>query len=299
MLKTLLKEPLFHFLFIGAVLFVLFGIVGESDTGPDNRIEVTQADVERLVATWQRRWNRLPTPSELNNLVESYIREEILYREAVAMGLEKDDSVVRRRMAQKIEFLFKDISTPPEPTDGDLQAYLEKYPDKFTSPARYNFSHIYLSVDKRGENAMKDAGELLTKLQNNPNQKDPTQFSDLFMFDYDFADITEFEITRIFGEQFAKALAGIKTGQWQGPVDSGYGIHLVKVGKRIEPSLPPLAEIRDKVQMEYIAELQRNANQKFYLSLRERYEVVVEPFSADDKSVAMGNGSEDKKAAIQ
>ncbi|WP_455366752.1 peptidylprolyl isomerase [Kaarinaea lacus] len=298
MLKQLIKEPLFHFLFIGAVLFVLFGIVGESDTGPNNRIEVTQADVDRLVATWQRRWNRPPTINELNNMVESYIREEILYREAVAMGLEKDDSVVRRRMAQKIEFLFKDISTPTEPTDADLQAYLEKHPEKFTTPARYDFSHVYLSVDKRGNQAMADAQQLLAKLQKESNQSDPTQFSDLFMFDYHFADITDFEITRIFGEQFTKALADIKTGQWQGPVDSGYGIHLVKVEKRTEPSLPPVAEIRDKVKTEYIAELQRDANQKFYQSLRERYEIVVES-SDTEKSVAMGNGSEDKKAVVQ
>ncbi len=298
MLKQLIKEPLIHFLFIGAVLFVLFGIVGESDTGPNNRIQVTQADVDRLVANWQRRWNRLPTPGELNNLVESYIREEILYREAVAMGLERDDSVVRRRMAQKIEFIFKDISTPVEPTDADLQAYLEKHPEKFTYPARYDFSHVYLSVDKRGEQAKKDAQQLLEELQKESSQSDPTQFSDLFMFDYYFADITDFEITRIFGEEFTKQLAGLKPGEWQGPVDSGYGIHLVKVDKRIEPSLPPVAEIRDKVKTEYIAELQRDANQKFYQSLRERYEIVVESSDAE-KSVAMGNGSQDKEAIVQ
>ena len=284
---------------VGAVLFVLFGIVGESDTGPNNRIEVTQADVDRLVANWQRRWNRLPTPGELNNLVESYVREEILYREAVAMGLEKDDSVVRRRMAQKIEFLFKDISTPAEPADADLQAYLEKHPEKFTTPARYDFSHIYLSVDKRGDRAVEDAQQLLAKLQNESNQNDPTQFSDLFMFDYHFADISDFEVTRIFGESFTKQLAVLEAGAWQGPVDSGYGIHLVKVEKRIEPSLPPLLEVRERVQTEYTAELQREANQKFYQSLRARYDVIVEPFSADDKSVAMGDGLQAKEATIQ
>ena len=299
MLKQLLKEPLFHFLFIGAVLFVLFGLVGESDSEPNNRIEVSQADVDRLVATWQRRWNRPPTPSELNNLVESYIREEILYREAVAMGLEKDDSVVRRRMAQKIEFLFKDISTPAKSTDADLQAYLEKYPDKFTSPAHYNFSHIYLSVDKRGDQAMQDAQQLLAKLQSESSQSDPAQYSDLFMFDYHFADITDFEITRIFGESFTKQLSDLEIGTWQGPVDSGYGIHLVKVEKRIEPSLPPLAEIRDKVKTEYIAELQRDANQKFYQSLRERYEVVINTSDTEQKSLAMGDGPKGEEAAIQ
>jgi len=299
MLKKLIKEPLIHFLFIGVVLFALFGIVGEPETGLSNRIEVMQADVDRLVATWQRRWNRPPTPSELNNLVESYVREEILYREAVAMGLEKDDSVVRRRMAQKVEFLFKDISTPPEPADADLQAYLDKNPGKFTRPARYTFSHIYLSVDKRGDKAMKDAQQLLSQLQNNPNQKDPTQYSDMFMFDYHYADISDYEITRIFGEQFTKQLAELNTGEWQGPVDSGYGIHLVQVQQRIDPVLPLLVEIRDRVKTEYVAELQRDANQKFYQSLRERYEVVVESYKADEKSVAMGNGEKTREAPIQ
>ncbi|WP_455200816.1 peptidylprolyl isomerase, partial [Kaarinaea lacus] len=198
----------------------------------------------------------------------------------------------------KIEFIFKDISTPVEPTDADLQAYLEKHPEKFTYPARYDFSHVYLSVDKRGNQAMADAQQLLAKLQNESSQSDPTQFSDLFMFDYHFADITDYEVTRIFGEQFTKALAELKTGQWQGPVDSGYGIHLVKVEKRTEPSLPPLEEVRDKVKTEYIAELQRDANQKFYQSLRERYEIVVESGNTE-RSVAMGNGSQDKEATVQ
>lgn len=287
MINQLIKEPLLHFLLIGVALFALFGIVGESENKQENRIVVSQADVDRLVVTWQKRWNRLPTPSEINNLVESYIREEILYREAVAMGLEKDDSVVRRRMAQKIEFLFKDIATPPKPSDEQLQAYLDNNSKKFTTAARYSFSHVYFSVDKRGEKVLDEAKQLLAHLQSDPGHIDITQMGDVFMFDYQFTNVKDFEVARLFGEKFVYALNGLDSGQWSGPVDSGYGVHLVLVQERVDPIVPALTEVRDRVKMEYIAEQQRDANQMFYESMRERYDIAIEGVTEKSESVAL------------
>jgi len=276
MLRKLLHEPLIHFLFIGIVLFALFGMVGEPESDRDNRLVVTQAHVDRLVKTFQKRWNRTPGQNEVNNLVEGFIRQEILYREALAMGLDKDDAVVRRRMAQKIEFMFNDIATPPEPDDAQLQAYLEKNPEKFKRPARYTFSHVYLNADKRGDKVIDDAKQLLARLKQSAHKIDVSAAGDALMLDHHYTDFSEPEVARLFGQQFSEKLNNIGPGQWTGPLDSPYGVHLVNVQQRTDTRLPKLTEIRDQVKREYIFDRQRDANEQFYNNLRKRYEVIVE-----------------------
>lgn len=276
MLKKLLHEPLIHFLFIGIVLFALFGMVGEPESGKGNRLVVTQAYVDRLVKTFQKRWNRMPGQVEVNHLVEGFIREEILYREALAMGLDKDDAVVRRRMAQKIEFLFKDIATPPEPDDAQLQAYLKKHSEKFRRPARYTFSHVYLNADKRGAKVLDDAKQLLARLKQSAHKIDVSAAGDALMLDHHYTDFSQPEVARLFGQQFSEKLSDIGPGQWAGPVDSPYGVHLVNVQQRTDTRLPKLVEIRDQVKREYIYDRQRDANEQFYNNLRKRYEVIFE-----------------------
>jgi peptidyl-prolyl cis-trans isomerase C len=276
MLQKLRHEPLIHFLFIGVALFALFGMVSEPESEKDNRLVVTQAHVDRLTKTFQKRWNRTPGQNEVNFLVEGFIRQEILYREALAMGLEKDDAVVRRRMAQKIEFMFKDIATPPEPDDVQLQDYLKKHPKKFRRPARYTFSHVYLNADKRGDKVFDDAKQLLARLNQNTNKSDLSAAGDALMLDHHYTDFSEPEVARLFGRQFSEKLNTIGPGQWTGPLDSAYGVHLVNVQQRTDTRLPKLVEIRDQVKREYIFDRQRDTNEQFYNNLRKRYEVIVE-----------------------
>jgi parvulin-like peptidyl-prolyl isomerase len=276
MLKKLLHEPLIHFCFIGIVLFALFGMVGESESDRDNRLVVTQAHVDRLVKTFQKRWSRMPGQAEVKNLVEGFIRQEILYREALAIGLDKDDAVVRRRMAQKIDFMFKDIATPSEPDDAQLQDYLKKHPEKFTRPPRYTFSHVYLNADKRGDKVIDDAKQLLARLQQSANKPDLSTAGDALMLDHHYTDFSQPEVARLFGQQFSEKLNTIGPGQWTGPLDSAYGVHLVNVQQRTDTRLPTLVEIRDQVKREYIFDRQRDANEQFYNNLRKRYEVIVE-----------------------
>lgn len=288
MLKQLLKEPLVHFLFLGAGLFALFGLTNDTVTESDNEIVVTQADIDRLVASWQRSWNRLPSPTEVQQLIASYVEEEVLYREALAMGLEKDDPVVRRRMAQKLKFLFEDIATPAEPTDEQLRAYLDRHPDKFRLPARLTFSHIFLSVDQRGDQAYAEAEQLLQRLESTPDLVDLAQAGDSFMLDSHYADAGDFEISRVFGEAFTRQIMTLAPGPWHGPVESGYGLHLVQVQERVDAALPPLADIRDRVKTEYLADQRQEANEKFYEGLRQRYQVIVQQEGDGNKNIALG-----------
>lgn len=274
-IKRLLREPLLHFLLIGVGLFLLYSQVGDPETGIDHRIVVTEADIERLGSLWERRWSRPPTGKERDRLIEDYIREEILYREALALGLEQDDTIVRRRMAQKMEFLFKDYAGQSEPTEDELQAFLDANADQFTESRRYTFTHVYLNRDRRGESVEKEAEQLLRHLRKQSGPVDAAQIGDRFMFQHHFNKQSEDQIARMFGTVFSTRLADLETGTWEGPVDSGYGVHLVYISHRTEPRLPDLAEIRDRVRTELMASRQREAEEAFYQQLRQRYEIVV------------------------
>ena len=163
-IRNLLREPLLHFLVIGAGLFFLFNQVGDPEVGADNRIVITQADLDRLAAVWLRRMGRPPTSQEREQQLDHYIREQVLYREALAMGLDQNDVIVRRRLAQKMEYLFNDLSLIPEPTEAELSLFLSENPEKFTVPASISFNQIYLDPTRRGQKVHEDAKKLLTQL---------------------------------------------------------------------------------------------------------------------------------------
>jgi peptidyl-prolyl cis-trans isomerase C len=272
----LLKEPLLHFLLIGAGLFLLFARVG--DPGPErtDRIVVTADDVEQMATLWSRRWQRPPTPAEREGLVQAQIREEVLYREALTLGLETDDTIVRRRMAQKMEFLLEDLAPPREPTDAELEAFLRDNAERFRQPARYSFTHVYLSTDKRGEQALQDARFLLDDLRIRGQDADVLAVSDPFMLDLHMKDRTEHDISRAFGREFVAVLRQVPVGRWHGPVESAYGVHLVLVRERIGAPQPELAEVRDRVRDDLLHQRRQEANEAMIERLKERYEILVE-----------------------
>jgi hypothetical protein len=272
----ILKEPLLHFLLIGAGLFFLFSRVGDPVAGRVDRIVITGDDIDAMSTLWSRRWQRPPTAAELNGLIESRIREEVLYREAGILGLEKDDTIVRRRMAQKMEFLLADLAPQTESTEQELQAFLEENTERFQEPARYSFMHIFLSRDQRGEQVDEDARRVLDELRDPGRNADPLELGDPFMQGQQMVAYSEREVGRVLGRDFAQALPKLPVAQWQGPIESAYGGHLVYVYERAEPHMPALAEIRERVQSELMAERQRQANEAIFLRLRERYEIVIE-----------------------
>ena len=269
------REPLVHFFVLGAGIFLLSALIGESDE-PLDEIVVSAGQVDRLVETWQRTWQRPHTPAELEGLIEDYIREEILYREAMAMGLDQDDTIIRRRLRQKMEFLPQDLVEQAEPTEVELQTYLGEHPDAFQVESRLTFQQIYLNRDRRGANAEKDARKLLADLQSNSGPVEPLAWSDPIPLPHEIESLPEREVARIFGQEFVSGLAQIEPGGWTGPVSSGYGLHLVRVGERLPPQMPALAEVREAVEREWRFMRRQEMDEQFFSSLRAGYTIEVE-----------------------
>ena len=282
----LLREPLVHFLLLGAGLFMLFSVVGDSSGTGSNSIVVSTGQVGQLVEIWTRTWQRPPTKEELEGLIEDHIREEVYYREAMAMGLDRDDTIVRRRMRQKLEFLTDDLVAAFDPTEEQLEAYFNEHPDDFRVPSRLSFQQIYFNRDRRGEQAMRDAESLLTRLDGASSDVDTAALGDSLMLPGDYDLVSEDEVARRLGNEFAAALAELQVGRWSGPVESGYGLHLVLIRERQPAFLPALAEVREEVEREWKVARRKEVAEAFYQGLRERYSVIVERESAAGESGA-------------
>ena len=268
-----LRAPLLHFLILGLLLFGLYSRYGEKGETVTKEIVVSSQQVQLLSSLWEKQWRRPPTPQELDGLVQSFIREEVLYREALAMGLDKDDTVVRRRLAQKIEFLAQDLATQIEPSDQELRTFFEEHPEVFEEPALITFTHVYINIDRHGDRSFDVADEVLAKLR---ADGDPSQLGDSFMLQRDYLRKSPAEVARHFGSQFAAEVFELEKGEWQGPVQSGYGLHLVLVDSQEEPYLPSLEDVRTLVRDEFMSFRRREVDELFYNRLREGYEITIE-----------------------
>ena len=280
----ILREPLLHFILLGAAIFAVYGFVTRHRTDKPGEIVVTQGTLENIITGFTRTWQRPPTEEELRGQIREYIREEAAYREALAMGLDRDDTIVRRRLRQKLEFLSDDLATRVEPTDADLQSFLRTHPGLFQSEPRFTFRHVYLNPQQHGANRAADEARLLAELQRGGANADLSSLGDPFLLAPSFQNVSLAEVKQVFGDQFASALAALPTSHWQGPVASGYGAHFVFLSQRTEGSLPALPEIRDQVRREWFNTRRSEATEKFYQALLKRYTVKIEP--AEEKKLA-------------
>ncbi len=299
-IRQLTREPLFHFLLIGAGIYGAYALYGTPDEGiANNTIVVDAGRIDLFISAWEQRWNRPPTEQELNGLINQFIREDILYREAVGMGLDKDDPITRRRMAQKLEFLTRDIASLKEPLDGELESYFEDNKDKFQDPDLITFSHVFIDPDKRGDETLDDAALLLSELQAaGSSDINVSGLGDRFMLQNYYPQKTELEIRKQFGSGFSAAVMQLEPGQWHGPVLSGYGTHLVYVDALEKAPAPVFADVKDSVFENWQAQQQEEFNEEFFESLKSRYEIVIEtaPLAPDstargDSDIAEGNSS--------
>jgi len=276
-MPQLFKEPLLHFLLAGALLFAVYGWLNPDTAGPDNqRIEITPAVVQGLEETWTRQWRRPPEPEEIASLIEEYIREEIFYREAIALGLDQGDTIIRRRLAQKMEFLTEDPGIQASPTDIELQNFFNERQDEFAEPARISFRHVYFSPDKRGANARGDAELELASLQTRDRQTSGER-GDTFLMQSEYLGLTQRDTSQLFGTEFGAAVFELAPDTWQGPVESGFGWHLVRVTGKQTAQIPAFDTVRNQVRLEYDYAQQRAARETVFQNLRERYEVVRVP----------------------
>ena len=270
-IKSLWREPLVHFLLIGAALFSFYDLTREQGSEVPNRIVVSSGQVEQLAANFKRTWMRPPSEDELAALVDNHVREEVFYREALAMGLDQDDPLVRRRMRMKLEFILEDLASQ-DVSDEVLMTFLQEHPDKFRSEEQLSFQQVYLNPDKRKDLAM-DAKKILAKLNAGAA---PQSLGDPTLVPAEFSLATQNEIARSFGERFAEDVIQLTPGDWMGPVNSAYGVHLLKVSERIEANSPTLAEIRPLVEREYLVQKRKEQKDLAYQTLREGYEVTIE-----------------------
>jgi len=281
-IRRLLREPLLQFLLIGTGLFLLYEAAngGRSEAAP-REIVISEARVEALAANFATVWMRPPTAAELKGLIDDYIAEEIYYREAVAMGLDQDDTVIRRRLRQKMEFISEKVADSVEPTEAQLQEYLAQNAGKFARPAELTFRQAYLNAERRGDTLRADAEKLLAELQAGRGPADPAEAGDPTLLPATMEAASPQAIANAFGQEFAQQIDVAPVGQWSGPIESGFGLHLVRVDERVVTKAPTLGEIRPIVLREWQAEERRRQNQSVLAALRAKYQVRVEGPAAE------------------
>lgn len=278
-MNRLVKEPLVHFLLAGALLFGAYGWLNRDASGTagnaPRQVRITASEVAWLQETWARQWQREPTREELRGLVTEFLKEELLAREARAMGLDQDDIIVRRRLAQKMEFLVQDTSRLIEPTEADLRRFYAAHPELFRTVARVSFTHLYFSRDKR-KDAMADAKKALAKLAAGEEETSAAESADRLLLDSEFRDVDEQTVAGQFGPEFARAVFALRPGAWHGPVASAYGLHLVRLSAIQPASSHAFTEVKDKVLDHWREQRRHEDNEKYFAGLLAKYEVVVD-----------------------
>ena len=279
------REPLVHFLLIGFALFGTYDWLHRGElTSVSRQIVLTLDDLQQLNISFESQWQRPPTPDEFSRMVEDKIQEEILYREGLAMGLDKDDTIVRRRMAQKVQFLAEDVAAAHEPMTKELKAWYQKNGDKFAMPSRLSFRHLYFSPDRRGQRTHDDAVNTLTQISGQPEDSTlAASLADPFMLQDYYADRAPEQLAKEFGPEFAQAISNLKSGSWQGPIESGYGWHLVFVTSLVPGRIPAFEEVEADVKTAWLGDQKQQAWRKAYDSMRAKYTVLL-PAPSDKES---------------
>jgi peptidyl-prolyl cis-trans isomerase C len=282
-----IREPLVQFTILGAVLFLGWAFVSDLFAEDESRrIVMAEAEIELLADGWQRQWQRPPTADELQSLVDARVREEVLYREAQAMGLDVNDIVVRRRMVQKMELLSQDLALLVDPTDQELRAFFAENPDDYMVPPRISFSHVYFNVDRRGAVVEEDALRALETLRA-MDQAPATapELGDRFMLAYDYRLQSPAEVQRSFGSGFAADLFDLDAG-WQGPIGSGYGLHLVNITEQVESRVPEYEEVRNRLVNDFNRMRRDRANEALYEGLSEGYRIEIDEAAIESRALA-------------
>ncbi len=255
-------DPLIVFVVLGAALFWMTSRLQEQ---PD-RIVISQGTIERTQAQWQAQMGKPPSEEELDNLLEDSIREEIYYREAKRLGLDAGDTIIRRRLVQKLTFVTEDIADSGSVTDDDLRAYFDDNLERYVEPARWSFRHRYFSADRR-DDAESDARAAII---------DESIEGDAFMLQSAYAQRSMSDVANLFGRQFASALPTLAVGEWTGPVRSAYGYHAVRVESALPQRQLTFSEAAERIAADLKSDRRNRANQDYFDRLRARYEVVRE-----------------------
>jgi peptidyl-prolyl cis-trans isomerase C len=272
-----LREPLLHFLLLGTLLFLGHRVL---NPGPEagtqsTRIELTDDDLRQMTVAWLAQGRPAPTPEQMQSLVEARIREEILYREALALGLDRNDTIVKRQLARKMEFLAEDVSVIGEPKPEELSVWFAKNAQRFALSPRASFRHLYFSGDRRGQRAREEAARAVHTLVGKPGEwPGAAKLADRFMFQDFYPDRSFEQLAKDFGPGFAQALFQLTPGSWQGPIESGYGWHVIWVDSITPGRVPTIEEVESDAKMQWVAEQRAEAKRKAFDAIRARYQIV-------------------------
>lgn len=274
-LSRLVREPLVHFLLLGAALFLLYGFIDSDDAPAFDEIVIDEDQLAMLVTRYERTWQRRPTDAELVAVIDAWVRDEVLYREGLALGLDRDDPVVRRRIAQKMDFISEGVV--PEPDDDALEGWLRDHAEDYRRPARYAFEQRYVDPERHGENTSARIAGLLSSLRSGDDAP-----GDATMLPREFPLSGEDQVLRSFGNEFAGQLSTLTVGEWSGPVTSAFGLHVVRVVEAEPSRVPELAEIRDVVERDWLSAETDAVQAALYQAMRDRYTVRLEFETAEN-----------------
>lgn len=283
--KKLLREPLLHFFVLGAFLFVLFAWQSDDALQAPDDIIVDKMHVDALKVQFQRLWKRSPTPDELQNLVNSWVREEIFYREGLALGLDRKDPVLRRRVAKQMEYLSEDIIEPTS-SPVELEEWFAKNADNYRVDPHFSFRQLYMNPASHGA-----AFEVQIEETKQALARGEMPAGDVSLLPAALENASLTEVRRTFGQEFAESLQRVAVGEWVGPVKSGYGLHFVHVDSMQASRAPELDEVRDAVERDYLADRKRILKELIYETLQTRYNIVYE----DNLVLAQATGSEERE----
>ena len=277
-MRELFNKPAVHVIFLGVIVATAILIAkGPPTADASRRVVVTGADLLQQRAAFMRTWQREPTAEELRSALEQHIRQEVLYREALAREYDRDDLVVRRAMQQKMEFLAASQALQEPPTEEEIEAFFALRQERYRLPAVLSFSQVYLSPDKRGVGAEQAAIDLLAQLRaEDPNAQDLASYGDSIMLETSYVGQTERDVAATFGELFTEAVIRLPVGEWQGPVSSGYGLHLVNVVEREESRVPEWREVAGRVIGDMEFESKASAKDQLYQEIAQNYEVFLD-----------------------
>ncbi len=274
--KKWLREPLVHFLILGALLFLYFQWKGNSRP-ESRRIVISAGEIQHLEAGFARTWQRPPSANELKTLIDDYVKEEIATREAVSMGLDQNDTIIRRRLRQKLEYLSEDLTAASAPTDAELRAWLSSHPDAFQGEPQVAFRQVYVNASQRGESAAQnEAKRLLAVLRSGGPSVATVHLGDASLLPPEQALEPLSEVTKTFGQEFTGSIEKLETGKWSGPVESAFGLHLVLVSQKTDPPAANLEEIRPQVEREVQQEKRKAQLEAMYQTLLKKYSVTIE-----------------------
>jgi len=272
-----MKNPIVHILLFGSLLAVLWlVIVGPPAGGVGSKqVIITDSDIEQLASSFMRQWQREPTSEELRGLLESFVRDEVLYREALARDYDVDDGAVRRAMLLKMEFLGQSQADNVDPSEAEIESYFAFRREKYRVPQVLSFVHLFFSADMRGATVSDDARATLPQLEGlGPNQDLVSQYGDPFLLRYNYVAQSEREIRSEFGVGFTEEILQLEPDGWAGPIQSGYGYHLVYVYGRTESYVPEWQAIRSSIERDMLFEAQRAAGELFYTEILRNYQIV-------------------------